>query len=354
VEWVETTGRTVADALEAALDQLGVDEQDAEVHVLVEPRAGVFGIGRTDARIRARVRPSAPRPKRPQRGRRSRDQRSSGQGREDTREPSGAGQGRERRPTSQPAKSRSRPSGTKRAGPSEGAGTAPPSTVLEGVGDGSSAGSGAHEAGVGSSASRRRRGGRRGHGGREGAPTGAPRNEEGEMGIEQQAELVGAFVRGVVERLGYEATTDVRVEEEHIVVEVTGDDLGLLIGPRGSTLDSLQELARTVVQRRGDEHGARVVVDVAGFRAKRAAALENFVRRLAAEVLASGEPEALEPMSPADRKIVHDTVNGIVGVETTSEGVEPSRYVVIRPSSAGAAPTAPIEAVAAEAGTPDD
>ncbi len=353
MEWVETTGRTVADALESALDQLGVDEQDAEVHVLVEPRAGVFGIGRTDARIRARVRPSAPRPKRPQRGRRSREQRSGGQGREDSREPRGTGQDRERR-AGQPARNRSRVSGAKRTGPSPGGEAEQPAiaAAVEGAGGERLDGSGAGGPAAAQGANRRRRGGRRGRGGREGAPTGAPRNEEDEMSIEQQAELVGAFVRGVVERFGYEATTDVRVEDEHIIVEVTGEDLGLLIGPRGSTLDSLQELTRTVVQRRGDEHGARVVVDVGGFRAKRAAALESFVRRLAAEVLESGVPEALEPMSPADRKIVHDTVNDIPGVETTSEGVEPSRYVVIRPS-AGTASAGPAEAVAAEAGAPD-
>lgn len=153
------------------------------------------------------------------------------------------------------------------------------------------------------------------------------------MAIEEQAELVGSFVRGVVERFGFQADTRVRTDEEHIFVDVDGTDLGLLVGQRGATLDALQELARTVVQRRSDEHGVRVIVDVAGFRAKRAAALESFARRVAGEVLTSGVAEALEPMNAADRKIVHDTVNGIAGVGTTSEGVEPRRYVLIRPES---------------------
>ena len=87
------------------------------------------------------------------------------------------------------------------------------------------------------------------------------------MTVEEQVDLVGAFVRGVVERFGYDATTSTRVEDERLYVDVAGEDLGLLIGPRGATLDALQELARTVVQRRGDERALRVVVDVAGFRA---------------------------------------------------------------------------------------
>lgn len=157
------------------------------------------------------------------------------------------------------------------------------------------------------------------------------------MSVESQAAAAVAFVNGVVERFGLEAGTEVRTDEEHVFVSVSGADLGLLVGPRGATLDALQELTRTVVQRRGEEHTTRVVVDVAGYRAKRTAALEAFVRRVAIEVLESGAPQALEPMNPADRKVVHDTANGIDGVDTTSEGVEPSRYVVIRPTAAGPA-----------------
>lgn len=152
------------------------------------------------------------------------------------------------------------------------------------------------------------------------------------MSVEEQSESVRNFVSGVVENFGLQATTSVRIDEGEIFVDVTGEELGLLIGPRGATLDSLQELARTVIQRRSEEHAARVTVDVSGFRARRTAALESFVRRIAEEVLNSGVAEALEPMSPADRKIVHDTVNDLDGVVTTSEGVEPRRYVVIRPA----------------------
>ena len=164
------------------------------------------------------------------------------------------------------------------------------------------------------------------------------------MTVEEQVDLVGAFVRGVVERFGYDATSTTRVEDDRLYVDVVGEDLGLLIGPHGSTLDALQELAGTVVQRRGDERALRVVVDVAGFRAlMRAVALEAFTRRRVGEVLDTGVAEALEPMSAADRKIVHDTVASIDGLETGSEGVEPKRYVVIRPAAATAPETAPDE-----------
>ena len=151
------------------------------------------------------------------------------------------------------------------------------------------------------------------------------------MSIEQQSESVQQFVAGVVERFGLDAQTTARIEDGEIFIEVEGSELGLLVGPRGATLDSLQELARTVIQRRSEEHAARVTVDVAGFRARRTAALEGFVRRVAEEVVASGTAQALEPMAAADRKIVHDTVNDLDGVVTTSEGVDPRRYVLIRP-----------------------
>ena len=150
------------------------------------------------------------------------------------------------------------------------------------------------------------------------------------MSVEEQAETVTSFVQGVVDRFGVTATTTARIEDNYIFVEVEGEDLGLLIGQRGATIDALQELARTVIQHRTDEQTARVILDIAGFRAKRAAALAEFVRRVADEVISTGVAQALEPMGAPDRKIVHDTVNEIEGVATTSEGVDPRRYVVIR------------------------
>jgi spoIIIJ-associated protein len=169
------------------------------------------------------------------------------------------------------------------------------------------------------------------------------------MPIEEQAELAERFVRGVVECFGvHGASTSVTVDDPLVEVAVTGDGLGILIGPHGTTLGALQELTRTVVQRRGTDHGSRIVVDVSGYRAKRAAALADFTRKIAAEVLESGRPHALEPMAAADRKIVHDTVNDIDGVATSSEGEEERRHVVIHLAEGGAAAPAPAAAAPTE------
>lgn len=152
------------------------------------------------------------------------------------------------------------------------------------------------------------------------------------MSIESQQELAGEFVREVVSRFGLTATMNVtRAEDDAIHISVEGENLGLLVGPRGATVEALQELTRTVVQRHTDEHTSRITVDVGGYRERRAAALRQFATEAAADVLRTGVPEALEPMSPSDRKVVHDTVNEIEGLETSSEGVEPRRHVVIRP-----------------------
>ena len=153
------------------------------------------------------------------------------------------------------------------------------------------------------------------------------------MSIETQAELAEQFVQGVVERFGLEARTTREISEDTIRIDVVGDNLGLLIGPRGATADALQELTRTAVQRRGEEQGTRIVVDVGGYRLRRAEALRQFAQSVASEVLETGEAQALDPMSASDRKIVHDTVNEIAGLRTSSEGEEPRRYVVIQPGT---------------------
>ena len=106
---------------------------------------------------------------------------------------------------------------------------------------------------------------------------------------------------------------------------------GILVGRGGATLGALQELARTVVQSRTAGPTERILVDVAGYRAKRSEALQRFTRQVAEEVLSSGSEQALEPMLAPDRKVVHDTVSEIDGVETRSEGEEPRRYVVVSP-----------------------
>jgi spoIIIJ-associated protein len=152
--------------------------------------------------------------------------------------------------------------------------------------------------------------------------------DAGEVGEEFLSGLVTAFgIEGSVSR----ALLD---DGDTIELAVEGKDVGMLIGPRGQTLSAIQELTRTVVQRKAGEGQPRVVVDVAGYRKDRREALERFTRDVAAQVVASGVVKVLEPMPPADRKVVHDTVNTIEGVSTTSEGEEPRRRVVIQPTDA--------------------
>lgn len=153
---------------------------------------------------------------------------------------------------------------------------------------------------------------------------------EPDISIEEQAELAEGFTRGLVDAFDVGARVAVSIDEETILVSVEGPDVGLLVGPRGATLSAIEELVRTVVQRQTDGRGARINVDVGGYRAKRRAALEAFTRELVDKVLESGRAQALEPMSSADRKIVHDTAAAIDGVVTESEGEDPRRRVIIR------------------------
>ena len=289
MEWVETTGRSVEEAKDAALDQLGVDEADAEFEVVADARSGLFGRLRQEARVRARVRPTTPPPKVDRRDRRRR---------------SGAGGGREREQQQQAAA----PSG--------------------GEGRTSSGGGG--------------RGGRS-SGGRpapapaaEAAPvsTDEPQQEDEAVEPASVAEVGDAaseFVRGLVGAFGVEGQTSVaELDVDTIEVRVEGNDLGLLVGQKGATLSAVQELTRTVTSRvEPGGRNVRVHVDVAGYRARRREALERFTRQVADSVKETGRSTAMEPMNAADRKVVHDTANGIDGIHTTSEGEEPRRRVVL-------------------------
>lgn len=154
-----------------------------------------------------------------------------------------------------------------------------------------------------------------------------------DVSVEGQADLMTTFLSGLLEAFGTEGEiTREQVDEDTIELHVAGDDLGLLIGPKGQTLQAVQELARTYVQRKvsGTHHG-RVRIDIGGYRQRRREALERFTRQVAEQVLDGGVQKALEPMNASDRKVVHDTVNTIDGVRTTSEGDEPRRRVVILP-----------------------
>jgi spoIIIJ-associated protein len=334
VEWVQTSGKTIDEAKERALDELGVDDRDAEFEVLEEPRSGLFGLTRGDAKVRARVRPTSPRPKQ-ERGRR----RSGGGGRERGRSGGGNGGGRSRS---------SRGGGTGGNGGGRSRGDASDRDKERDQdrkqdddrergrsGGGNGGGRGGGRSGGSDGGGRNRSS--RNEGGRERSrDNDRPKEDKGEpmteASVQEQAAAAEEFLSGLVEAFGLTADVSSEEVDEAVEVRIDGNDLGLLIGPKGRTLWALQELTKTVVQRQqGGGLSTRIRVDVAGYRERRKAALERFTQDAAAAVLDSGQARALEPMGAADRKVVHDTVNDIEGVVTRSEGEDPRRRVVIAP-----------------------
>jgi spoIIIJ-associated protein len=160
--------------------------------------------------------------------------------------------------------------------------------------------------------------------------------EAAEAPVEPHDETpLAAEVRELVERIAYAIGVSGRVEveedEETITAGVTGADLGMLIGRHGQTIDAIQYLLNAILYRRADENRKEVVVDAAGYRARRRATLESLAVRSAERAMRSGDPVDLEPMTAVERKVVHLRLKEFDGVETSSEGTEPNRYVVIHP-----------------------
>lgn len=260
MQWIETTGETIEEAKETALDQLGVDETDAEFEILEEPKAGLFGRTRGEARVRARVRPAAPRAK----GERERRSRGKERGRDSGR-PDDRRQGRAPKKASEPTAER-------------------------------------------------------------------PPREKVDVDPEKVGEAASAFLSGLVEAFGSEGSVAVTRDGEEIEVTVTGSDLGLMVGPSGATLLAIQDLTRVASQRRLGDQDTRLRIDIAGYRERRREALGRFALKVADEVKSTGSARILEPMTSADRKIVHDTLVDVDGVTTRSEGEDPKRRVVVEPA----------------------
>jgi spoIIIJ-associated protein len=147
---------------------------------------------------------------------------------------------------------------------------------------------------------------------------------------EEPGERVRAVVARVVHALGLRATVDIEESSDEIRATVNGDDLGLLIGKHGATIDAVQHLAFRAAFR-GRETRKQVTVDAAGYRERREAALHRMADRAAAEALRYDRAVELEPMRAAERKIVHTYLSARTDVETHSEGDEPDRRLVISP-----------------------
>jgi spoIIIJ-associated protein len=263
MQWVETTGNTIEEAKEAALDQLGVAEDDAEFEVVDEPKQGLFGRTRGEARVRARVMPASPRGKTE---RRPRKDKPAGE-----KSAEKSGERRERAP-----RSNDRPPREQRE-PRE------------------------------------------------------PR-EKVEVDPEIVGQVAAEFLNGLVTAFGTTGTVSVTRQDEDIEVKVDGSDLGLMVGPAGATLLAIQDLTRVASQRRLGDQDTRLRIDIAGYRERRREALSRFAEKVAGEVKETGSSRMLEPMSSADRKIVHDTLGEFEGVSTRSEGEDSRRRVVVEPA----------------------
>lgn len=274
MEWVETTGKSIDEAKSIALDRLGVADEEAEFEILEEPKAGLFGRTRGEARVRARVKPRIPRAKVERRDRRPR--------KDDTPSAEGAPRApRAKQPRQQEKKMSDSSENNDRP--------------------------------------RRER------------PEGPPADPA------QVAAEAEKFLIGLAASLGATGETAVNIDGNDIEVQLNGSDLGLLVGPRGSTLQAVQDITRVVSQRRMGDHDTRLRIDIGGYRAKRKEALSRFVTQVADEVVASGSARALEAMPSPDRKIVHDALTGRTDIATHSEGEDPNRRVVISPAAVTAA-----------------
>ena len=147
----------------------------------------------------------------------------------------------------------------------------------------------------------------------------------------RQSEIAADYIEGLLDILDFDGDIDELVQNGRPMVEVVGARLNNLVGTRGATLEALQELSRLAVYRQTGEP-SRLLLDVGGFRAARRKELVAVAKNAAEKVKQYGESVRLEPMSAFERKCVHDVINAMSGVESESEGVEPSRRIVVRPS----------------------
>jgi len=283
MEWVTITAATVEDAKTLALDQLGVAPEDAEIEVLEEPKPGLFGRLRGEAKVRARVRPTSARESsRRERGG-ERGERRGGRSRSRGRNGEGSDRGgdrrRERSDSRGPARERSNDRNR---------------TERE----------------DGDDDSRRR--------------ADAPK-----VPVTTVRDAATTFLDGLFAAAGLPAAVESTIDGDDIEIAVNGDDLTMFVGARGATLTNLQDVTRVVSQRKLGDHDTRLRVDVGGYRQRRKDALGRFALKVANNVIESGTPRILEPMNSADRKIVHDTLANMDGIVTHSEGDDPFRRVVV-------------------------
>jgi spoIIIJ-associated protein len=349
MEWVETTAKTIDEAKSIALDQLGVGDDDAEFEIIDEPRPGLFGRLRGEARVRARVRPTRPRPKVERRDRKRKS--GSSDDRTDTADtaadtaPAATSSGKSGAKSATATKS----GGAKGKGAGKAATSARDTDTVEGeTSDALTSTDAAGDPGTGRSDSTAPTAGSESSGrARNNQRRSSQRSAAGEKAMTDNdtdrddtpapdAAEVGAaavtFLTGLVDAFGLDADVTLHDVDDEMEVRVDGENLGIMVGPRGATLLAIQDITRVASQRRLGDHQTRLRIDVAGYREKRREALARFAHKVAADVTESGEERVLEPMPSADRKVIHDALGDVEGIVTRSEGDDPRRYVVVAPA----------------------
>jgi spoIIIJ-associated protein len=148
--------------------------------------------------------------------------------------------------------------------------------------------------------------------------------------LEREGDIAADYLEELLDIADLDGDLDIDVEADRAAVSIVGADLSQLVGPDGKVLEALQELTRLAVYRETGER-SRLMLDISGFRADKRSRLTKLGEETAAEVKATGRPVSLDPMSPFERKIVHDAI-AAAGLRSESEGVEPRRYVVVLPA----------------------
>jgi len=297
VEWIETTGTSIDEAKDLALDRLGVAEDELEIQVLTEPSSAMFGLKKTEARLRARVRPISPQIKTERNNKNSRDKnrKRSNQGRKNTTNKTNGEKSQKNNNQKNSKKTSEQLDDAKNSSKNK---------------DNKS-----------QKATKTKNNPR----------TRSDEVETEKMDLSTQAEITESFVSGLLDKMGLESRVTSTIEDERLTVEAHGLNLGLAIGHQGQTVRAITELSRTIIQRKskGSASGS-MTVDIGGYRALRQSNLEKFTKAQAEAVLSDGISRALDPMGAADRRIAHNAVSDIEGVETISEGSNMDRRVVIQ------------------------
>ncbi|WHP16180.1 R3H domain-containing nucleic acid-binding protein [Cellulomonas sp. ES6] len=166
-------------------------------------------------------------------------------------------------------------------------------------------------------------------------PTDAPDEAGAGSRLEEEGEIAADYLEELLDIADLDGDIDIDVDHGRAAVEIVAEEGGeralrRLVGQDGEVLDALQELTRLAVQAKTGDR-SRLMLDIAGYRAARKAELVTVAERAIAEVRESGAPVSLEPMNPFERKVVHDAV-AAAGLTSDSEGVEPARYVVVKPA----------------------